>query len=165
MERTLKILKMLVEQDSSNQETANFLLDKVKDMVKGSLSIKEFEFKSVKSILASLNGNLMPEVLFLGHVDTVPALGWKTKPYQMAIKGNIAKGLGIYDMKAGIAIDTWKLKFFKRVLEREGYEFKKSKGITRGTMMLTVITDDTLKLQKFVVEANETAAASRQRKN
>lgn len=57
-------------------------------------------------------------------------------------------------MRAGIAIDTWKLPIFKRHLKEAGYEYEFGERITSNTRMLYVETDDIKALHKVVWAAN-----------
>lgn len=107
METIMALLKELVEHDSSTQEGANKLLKKVvrKYLKPKGYSLDRFSFNGSDSVYASLNNNYAPKILFLGHLDTVDALGWKNhNPFRMAIETEKAYGLGILDMKAGIAV-------------------------------------------------------------
>ena len=62
-------------------------------------------------------------------------------------------------MKAGIAIDDWKLSIFDRHLSQAGYSYEKGPGVTSDTLFLTVTTDDAAALEKVVRSANIEAAA------
>lgn len=55
-------------------------------------------------------------------------------------------------MKAGIVVDDWKLSVFRRRLTAAGYEYTDAGGLTADTTVLTVETNDMLKL-KSVIEA------------
>lgn len=68
-------------------------------------------------------------------------------------------------MKVGIAIDSWKLKIFKRRLDLAGFPFKKNPGVTDDTLLLTVDTDDPARLGKLVLEANKEARAKKGEEN
>lgn len=57
-------------------------------------------------------------------------------------------------MKAGIAVDDWKLPVFRRRLEADGYQYQDAGPFTGDTTFLTVETDDLLALKK-VLEACE----------
>lgn len=49
-------------------------------------------------------GNNNPEILFVGHIDTVqPVSGWKTGPFRAVVKNGNIYGLGTADMKGSIA--------------------------------------------------------------
>lgn len=65
-------------------------------------------------------------------------------------------------MKAGIAIDTWKLAIFTRHLEQSGYEFTQGAGIAPDTLMLYVVTDNAQALQAVLRAANTEAAKTKQ---
>ena len=41
-------------------------------------------------------------------------------------------------MKAGVAIDSWKLDIFKKHLDAAGYKYDQGKGVTSDTLMLYV---------------------------
>ena len=57
------------------------------------------------------NGKIKHIIGFYGHMDTVPVQGkWDTNPFELTInfrgqknEKNIGKGLGVYDMKSGVA--------------------------------------------------------------
>jgi len=99
-----EMLKMLMAHDSSTQAGANSLAEKIIPLLRKTHSVKIFNFKNYKSVYASIKNNFKPKVLFLGHLDTVDAKGWKDyKPLSLTKKGKNAYGLGVYDMKAGIS--------------------------------------------------------------
>ena len=67
-------------------------------------------------------------------------------------------------MKAGIVLDSWKFKFFKKILDREGFvyeETRPTKGPLRGCIILQVEITDAAKLVPFVSEAQTAAANSK----
>lgn len=56
---------------------------------------------------------------------------------------------------AGIAIDNWKYKVFKKRLRERGYEFTCVLNFpTPSCRLLKIKTTDTLKLQKLIEEIN-----------
>lgn len=55
-------------------------------------------------------------------------------------------------MKAGIALEDWKLPVFRRRLTEAGYEYVDAGALTPGTTILTVETNNMLAL-KTVLEA------------
>lgn len=55
-------------------------------------------------------------------------------------------------MKAGIAVDNWKLPIFRKRLNEAGYEYEDSGALTHDTTLLMVETGDVLALKK-VIEA------------
>lgn len=65
-------------------------------------------------------------------------------------------------MKAGIAIDAWKLPIFERRLKQAGYSFENAGALTAGCLILTVITDNAVALGEVVKAANSEAAQTGQ---
>lgn len=55
-------------------------------------------------------------------------------------------------MKAGIAVNNWKLPVFRKRLKESGYECRDAGPITGDTTLLTVETNDMLKLKKVLEE-------------
>lgn len=55
-------------------------------------------------------------------------------------------------MKAGIAVDNWKLPVLRKRLTEAGYEYQDGGALTSEATLLTVQTDDMLALGK-VIEA------------
>lgn len=66
-----------------------------------------------------------------------------------------------YFMKAGIAIDDWKLPIFDRHLSQAGHIYDKRAGVTKDTLLLTVETDDLRALETVIRAANTEAAKSK----
>lgn len=62
-----------------------------------------------------------------------------------------------------IAIEIWKLKIFKKHLDKAGFKFKKNPGITSDTLLLTVETTKVAELAEVVKSAN--TACARQKMN
>lgn len=56
------------------------------------------------------------------------------------------------DLKAGIAVDDWKLPVFRKRLTEAGYTYEDAGPFTDGTTMLHVKTNNILALKK-VLEA------------
>jgi hypothetical protein len=54
--------------------------------------------------------------------------------------------------KAGIVVDDWKLPVFRRRLKEAGFEFEEKGNLTKGSSVLTVQTNNLLRL-KGVLEA------------
>lgn len=65
-------------------------------------------------------------------------------------------------MRAGIAIDAWKLGIFQDVLTKYGFEYTQGAGLTKDTLMLYVETDDKPKLA-FAVQQAQTKCARMKR--
>ncbi len=61
-------------------------------------------------------------------------------------------------MNIAIAIDNWKFSIFERCLKQSGYQFSQVPGLTDGTTLLTVITDNGQALYEVVKAANIEAA-------
>lgn len=94
-----QILKDLVGfntiKDKENHLIINYLENYLK--AKGF----ETEYKD-RSLIMSIGKN--PQIGFLGHTDTVEYIdGWKTNPFELTKKDNKLFGLGVCDMKSGIA--------------------------------------------------------------
>ncbi len=53
-------------------------------------------------------------------------------------------------MRAGIVVDDWKLPIFRKRLTEAGYTYTDAGGLTHDTTVLTVVTDDVLKLKKVI---------------
>jgi len=53
-------------------------------------------------------------------------------------------------MKAGIAVDNWKLPVFRKRLTEAGYEYADGGALTVNTTLLTVETDNILALKKVL---------------
>lgn len=54
-----------------------------------------------------------PYILLSGHLDTVPPFNFSSNPLKLKKEGEFYKGLGVYDMKAGLAIILNSAKFFE----------------------------------------------------
>lgn len=61
-------------------------------------------------------------------------------------------------MKAGIAIEYWKLPIFQRHLEQGGFKFTQAKPIVEGVLILTVETNSPATLAAVVDAANREAS-------
>lgn len=55
-------------------------------------------------------------------------------------------------MKATIAVDNWKLPVFRRRLEAAGYKYEDAGPFTGDTTILTVETNDLLRLKRVLEE-------------
>ena len=68
--------------------------------------------------------------------------------------------------KAGIAIDKWKLPIFKKVLNEAEVEFEEGPGMTKDTLLLTVMIPDAEvdRLTNIVAVANNRAAKSKSKR-
>lgn len=98
-ENKYQILKDLVKfntiKDKENKEIINYLEDYLLQL--GFIT----EYKG-KYLIMSIGEK--PKIGFLGHTDTVEYIeGWKTNPFELVCKKGILYGLGVCDMKGGIA--------------------------------------------------------------
>ena len=95
----IKILKELVNfntiKDKENQKFLNYIEKYLKDL--------GFKLeKKEKYLIMSIGEN--PNLGFIGHSDTVDYTeGWKTNPFTLTQEGDYLYGLGVCDMKSGIA--------------------------------------------------------------
>jgi ribosomal protein L10 len=55
-------------------------------------------------------------------------------------------------MKAGIAVDDWKLPVFRKRLTAAGFEYEDAGAFTGNTTLLTVKTDNMFTLKKVLEE-------------
>lgn len=74
-------------------------------LLKNNFKVQRQLVSSSRWNLFAQRGNGKSSILFLGHMDTVPAgNGWKTNPYVLVKKNDKLYGLGASDMKGGIAV-------------------------------------------------------------
>ena len=97
----MDILKELI-----NINTVNDLENKkIRNFIKNILSPLNFEFEEVgegdKKVLIAKRGN--SNIGFVCHTDTVDASMWTYNPFELTVKNDILYGLGVSDMKGGIA--------------------------------------------------------------
>ena len=64
-------------------------------------------------------------------------------------------------MKAGIAVDNWKLPTFRKRLSFAGYEYTDGGALTHDTTLLTVITDDMPGLAMVIADCQVECARAR----
>ena len=55
-------------------------------------------------------------------------------------------------MRAGIAVDNWKLPVFRKRLSAAGYEYEDGGALTADATLLTVETDNMFALKKVLEE-------------
>ena len=94
-----KILKDLVKFNTIKDKENKEIIEYIEKYLLG------FGFKTEykdKNLIMSYGKN--PSVGFLGHTDTVEYIeGWKTNPFEVTVKDGKLYGLGVCDMKGGIA--------------------------------------------------------------
>ena len=68
--------------------------------------------------------------------------------------------------RIGIAIDKWKLKIFKKVLNEGGYKFEQNPGLTKNMLILSVEVEDNEvnKIADIVAVANNRVAKSKSKR-
>ncbi len=94
-----EILKDLIKFNTIKDKENKEIIDYIENYLK-KLNFKT-EFKS-KVLIMSIGEN--PKLGFLGHTDTVEYIeGWNTSPFELTKKENVLYGLGVADMKGGIA--------------------------------------------------------------
>jgi len=64
-------------------------------------------------------------------------------------------------MKAGIAVDNWKLPIFRKRLANAGYEYEDGGALTHDTTLLTVTTDDMPGLAMVIADCQNECARKR----
>lgn len=94
-----EILKKLVSyntiKDKENREILDYIEKKLSD--------NGFKTEYKDKVLIMEKGN-NPILGFLGHTDTVEyAEGWESNPFEITIKEDNIYGLGVCDMKGGLA--------------------------------------------------------------
>ena len=94
-----KILKDLVSFNTIKDKENSSILNYVEEYLK-SLGFKNVS--KTKNLVMQIGEN--PVLGFLGHTDTVEYIdGWESMPHEMVIKDEKIYGLGVWDMKGGIA--------------------------------------------------------------
>jgi acetylornithine deacetylase/succinyl-diaminopimelate desuccinylase-like protein len=102
---TQKLVSIPSYVDGQNNEKSlgNFLVDYLKTIVGLSKIVKQ----TVDQKTGRFNvyaGNPTPELLIVGHIDTVqPQSGWFSNPFKPITRGNRIYGLGTSDMKGSVA--------------------------------------------------------------
>lgn len=102
---TLKnILQILVSQDSTQYNElaiANFLQD---HLVGLGLQVEKIKLSNHRFNIYAYRHQERTDVIWYGHIDTVPVYdGWRTNPFQIEEVDDRYYGLGVCDMKGGIA--------------------------------------------------------------
>lgn len=118
----INLLKKLVKINSiypNEKKLGSFLYDFFKK--KGFFVEKQFVEKDRFNLLVK-KGIAKQSILLYAHLDTVDSTkkNWQTNPFQLIIKDDKGYGLGVFDMKGGMAINilsfletdlkTWSLK-------------------------------------------------------
>ena len=99
----LEILEKLISfntiKDKENFEIMDFIGDYLTKLG-FSISFVYNKDNNKKCLIAKINE---PNLMFIGHTDTVPNNDWSYNPFKLTRDGNKLHGLGACDMKGGIA--------------------------------------------------------------
>ncbi len=95
---SIDILKKLVSFNTIRDEENNLIMDYIEGY------LREFNFitERIDKCLIAKNGENL-KIGFIGHTDTVDYGTWDGDPFETVIKDNKIYGLGVCDMKGGIA--------------------------------------------------------------
>jgi acetylornithine deacetylase len=94
----IEILKNLVRLNTIRDRENNLIIDFIENYLQG----LGFKTKRVDKCLVAKNDD-NPKIGFIGHTDTVDYNTWDGNPFEIVIKDNKIFGLGVCDMKGGIA--------------------------------------------------------------
>lgn len=64
-------------------------------------------------------------------------------------------------MKVGIALDNWKLPIFRKMLSDAGYTYEDGGALTYDSTLLTIVTDNMLRLKDVVAACQRECAKSK----
>ena len=100
----LPLLKKLVSINSvfgSEGEIGEFLEAKLRE---NGFAVRRVEIAPGRFSVVGERGSRGKPILLYGHMDTVPPYGeWKSKPLSLREENGRLHGLGVFDMKAGVA--------------------------------------------------------------
>lgn len=101
----IKILKKLVSFNTIEDAQNNDIIEWIEQyLTKYSFKCKKISDKESKRKCLVAQLGKKPIIAFSGHLDTVNATeGWESNPLKLKIEDNKAYGLGVCDMKGGIA--------------------------------------------------------------
>lgn len=101
--RQLVSISSFVDNNSDEVQIGNFLVDLAKERLAEIPVSKQYLSKDSQRFNVFI-GNPNPEVLVIGHMDTVqPQPGWSFDPFVGAVQKERVYGLGSSDMKGSIA--------------------------------------------------------------
>lgn len=101
--KTLQLLKKLISIPSdfpNEKKIGDYLFGYLKSL---GFSVQKIETEKNRYNLVATFGKGKKTLGFYGHIDTVSPESDQKNPYDISIKGNVAKGLGVQDMKGAIA--------------------------------------------------------------
>ena len=93
-----EILRKLVSYNTIRDKENKELMDFIEDYLKG----YNFTTKRINKCLIAFNDN-NPNIGFVGHTDTVDYESWDGNPFELQEKDDVLTGLGVCDMKGGVA--------------------------------------------------------------
>lgn len=101
--KKLVSIPSFVDQNIDETKIGNFVVEFIQKNLSGFPITKQLLVNDSKRFNVYI-GSLQPEMLVVGHLDTVrPQPGWKTDPFSTRIKNNCLYGLGSSDMKGSMA--------------------------------------------------------------
>ncbi|MDO8621493.1 MAG: M20/M25/M40 family metallo-hydrolase [Candidatus Levybacteria bacterium] len=87
---------------TGSENAIHLLIEKL--LLKNNFNVQKQRIAKDRWNLFAQRGNGKSAILFLGHMDTIPAgNGWKTNPHVLVKNNGRLYGLGASDMKGGIA--------------------------------------------------------------
>ncbi|MDB5861636.1 MAG: Acetylornithine deacetylase [Ramlibacter sp.] len=105
-ERVINLTRRLIAVDSRSAVASAPVFDLAASELAG-WQIEYIDYADAKGTpkrnLVARCGTSRSPVAFAGHLDTVPDTGWKRKPFEATIEGELLYGLGSSDMKGPIA--------------------------------------------------------------
>ena len=93
-----EILRKLVSYNTIRDKENKELIDFIEDYLKG----YNFTTKRINKCLIAFN-DTNPNIGFVGHTDTVDYESWDGNPFELQEKDDVLTGLGVCDMKGGVA--------------------------------------------------------------
>ncbi|MBI2008423.1 M20/M25/M40 family metallo-hydrolase [Candidatus Amesbacteria bacterium] len=101
--KKLVSIPSFVDENTNETKIGNFVVEFVEKNLGGIPTIKQYLTNDPNRFNVFI-GSLQPELLVVGHLDTVqPQPGWKTNPLSASVKNNCLYGLGTSDMKGSMA--------------------------------------------------------------
>lgn len=99
----LEILEKLISFNTIDDQDNFKIMDFVGDLLKERGFIVEYIFNNNKTKKCLIAKYKNPNLLFMGHTDTVGYSDWTYNPLKLTKDNNKLHGLGVCDMKGGIA--------------------------------------------------------------
>ena len=93
-----EILRKLVSYNTIKDKENKELMDFIEEYLKG----YNFTTKRINKCLIAFN-DTNPNIGFVGHTDTVDYESWDGNPFELQEKDDVLTGLGVCDMKGGVA--------------------------------------------------------------